>query len=250
MRIARETIKKMPVHWGRQRKNGDSSFFGAGLAALAGEMMMSEEETNRTALANLGWFHHSAHNTLDKVDRTLLAPHLEVYARWMWGLLTEPILPHEYEPLGRAFVERLTELSAYDVPGIDLHGALEQARTFHRLATELDKRSAAWSERIAAGTGEGDEAANRINQTKLRVSRVLVPIASTVVGAYGQDRYGHAWQSQMIPSLAPYPALAGYARDSEEFQTWWVSLVRARNRAADALKLASEIVESTLAEVE
>src|SRR6185437_6347471 len=48
MRIARETIKKMPVHWGRQRKNGDSSFFGAGLAALAGEMMMSEEETNRT----------------------------------------------------------------------------------------------------------------------------------------------------------------------------------------------------------
>jgi hypothetical protein len=249
MRIARETITNMPVRWGRQRKNGDSSFFGVGLAALAGEMMMSEEETQRTALANLGWFHHSAHNTLDKVDRNLLAPHLEVYARWMWGLLTSPILPHEYEPLGRAFVDRLTELSAYDVPGIDMPGALEVARDFHRMATELDNKSNLWKLRIESGLSESDDVADRINQTKLRVSRVLVPIASTVVGAYGQDRYGHAWQSQMIPSLAPYPKLASYDRDSEEFQTWWVSMIRARNRAVDALNLASEIVRDALADV-
>ncbi len=248
-RIARETIGNMPVRWGRQRKNGDSSFFGVGLAALAGEMMMSEEETKRNALANLGWFHHSAHNTLDKVDRALLAPHLEVYARWMWGLLTMPILPHEYEPLGRAFVDRLTELSADDVPGIDLRTAIEQAQEFLTLATRLDQQSSAWSKRIESGTADGDDIADRINQTKLRVSRVLVPIASTVVGAYGQDRYGHAWQSQMIPSLVPYPKLANYARDSEEFQTWWVSMVRARNRTVDALSLASEIVRSTLEDV-
>ena len=249
MRIARETIDSMPVRWGRQRKNGDSSFFGVGLAALAGEMMMSEEVTQRTALANLGWFHHSAHNTLDKVDRSLLAPHLEVYARWMWGLLTLPILPHEYEPLGRAFVDRLTELSAYDVPGIDMQSALDAAQDFHRLATELDHQSTLWSERIETGSANGDDVADRINQTKLRVSRILVPIASTVVGAYGQDRYGHAWQSQMIPSLAPYPKLAGYARDSEEFQTWWVSMIRARNRTVDALNLASDVVRDALADV-
>ncbi len=249
MRIARETIGNMPVRWGRQRKNGDSSFFGVGLAALAGEMMMSEEVTQRTALANLGWFHHSAHNTLDKVDRNLLAPHLEVYARWMWGLLTAPILPHEYEPLGRAFVDRLTELSAYDVPGIDMRSALDAARDFHRLATELDHQSTLWSNRIESGTENSDDVADRINQTKLRISRILVPIASTVVGAYGQDRYGHAWQSQMIPSLAPYPKLASYARDSEEFQTWWVSMIRARNRTVDALNLASDTVRGALADV-
>ncbi len=246
MRVTRETITNMPVRWGRQRKNGDSSFFGVGLAALAGEMMMSEEVTQRTALANLGWFHHSAHNTLDKVDRSLLAPHLEVYARWMWGLLTLPILPHEYAPLGRAFVDRLAALSSYDVPGIDMSSALAAARDFLRLATDLDHQSDLWSDRIASGTADGDAIADRINRTKLRISRVLVPIASTVVGAYGQDRYGHAWQSQMIPSLAPYPKLASYARDSEEFQTWWVSMIRARNRTVDALNLASEIVRDAL----
>ncbi|HEX5505318.1 MAG TPA: M28 family peptidase, partial [Thermomicrobiales bacterium] len=248
-RIARATIGAMPVRWGRQRKNGDSSFFGVGLAALAGEMMMSEEETRRTALANLGWFHHSAHNTLDKVDRALLAPHLAVYARWIWGLLTLPILPHEHEPLGRAFVDRLTELSAHDVPDIDLQSAVDQARDFHRLATEFDRQSALWSRRIDAGTADGDTVAARVNRAKLRVSRVLVPIASTVVGAYGQDRYGHAWQAQMIPSLAPYPALAGYPRDSEAYQIWWVAMIRARNRAVDALAEAAEVVRAALADV-
>ncbi|HEX3723004.1 MAG TPA: hypothetical protein VHV31_09445, partial [Nitrolancea sp.] len=176
-------------------------------------------------------------------------PPLEVYARWMWGLLTEPILPHEYEPLGRAFVDRLTELSAYDIPNIDLQYAIEQARTFHALATQLDQQSTAWSNRIKSGAADADRIADRLNQTKLRVSRILVPIASTVVGAYGQDRYGHAWQSRMIPSLTPYPQLAAYPRDSEAFQTWWVSMVRARNRAVDALDLASNVVRRALADI-
>ena len=83
----------------------------------------------------------------------------------------------------------------------------------------------------------------------IRLSRVLVPVASTVVGPYGQDRYGHPWQTQMIPSLAPCPALAGYARDSEAFQTWWVAMIRARNRVVDALEQARDVVHAALAEL-
>ena len=80
----------------------------------------------------------------------------------------------------------------------------------------------------------------------IQLSRILVPIASTVVGAYGQDRYGHAWQTQMVPSLVPYPRLAEYARDSEEFQVWWVAMVRARNRVVDALTQASAVLRSAI----
>ncbi len=69
------------------------------------------------------------------------------------------------------------------------------------------------------------------------------------MGAYGQDRYGHAWQSQMIPSLAAYPKLASYRAIPRSSRTWWVAMVRARNRAVDALNLASEIVSNALAEV-
>jgi hypothetical protein len=250
VRAAEEMVGDIPVKWGRQSKNGDSSFFGVGLASLAGETVFSDEEIQRTALANLGWFHHSIHNTLDKLDKDLLATHLRVYANWMWGLLTDPILPHEYAPLGRRFVERLAEFAAYDVPAIDLAGAVAQAQTFQALAEQLDAAATTWRQRLQDGSADGDAAAARLNQAKLKLSRVLVPIASTAVGPYGQDRYGHAWQTQMIPSLVPYPQLAGSDRQSEAFQTWWVAMVRARNRVVDALALASDIVRPVLEEVQ
>lgn len=247
---AKEMVGEMPVHWRRQQKNGDSSFFGVGLASLAGEMTYTDEEIQRTALATLGWWHHSIHNTLDKLDKGKLATHLRVYANWVWGLLTAPILPHEYEPLGRRFVERLSDLAALDVPGIDMAGAVERAQEFHGLAARLDETSRAWQARLAGDGGEGgQQAADALNHAKLWLSRTLVPVASTAAGPYGQDRYGHAWQTQMIPALVPYPALATYARDSEEYQTWWVAMIRARNQVSDALEQAGEIARRALAEV-
>ncbi|HUG16617.1 MAG TPA: M28 family peptidase [Thermomicrobiales bacterium] len=233
-RLTQETLGDMTVHWQRQQKNGDSSFFGVGLPCLAGEMSFTDEEIQATALASLGWWHHSLHNTIDKVDRERLATHLEVYARWMWELLTAPVLPFEYAPVARRFVERLSQLAATNVPGIDMASVVERARAFHDRATRLDAR--------AAGAATEREA-DALNRAMIALSRTLVPVASTVVGSYGQDRYGHSSQTEMIPSLVPYPRLASLATDSEEYQTWWVAMTRARNRVADALDQAIDIVE-------
>jgi hypothetical protein len=240
----REIAGEMPIHWRRQQKNGDSSFFGVGLPSLAGEMSFTDEEIKRTALANLGWWHHSIENTLDKVDKGRLALHLRVYARWMWGLLTEPVLPYEFRPIATRFVEQLDQFAALDLPDIDMRGIADRAREFAGLAARLDETCG--RVRAQAAAGAADAAAGLINRTMLRLSRLLVPIASTVAGAYGQDRYGHAWQTQMIPSLVPYPALAAYPRDSESFQVWWVAMIRARNRVADALQDASDLVRAAL----
>ncbi len=249
MQVARGVLGDMPMRWNRQQKNGDSSFFGVGLPCIAGEMSYTDEEIQRTALASLGWWHHSIENTIDKVDKERLALHLRVYANWMWGLLTSPILPNEYSPLADRFVERLGQLSQYDVPGIDMRSAAERAREFQGLAERLDEQSDAWRQRLSGNPADGDRAADLLNFAKLELSRTLVPIASTNVGPYGQDRYGHAWQTQMIPSLVAFPTVAGYDRDSEEFQTWWVSMVRARNRVTDALERANEVLRDTLEEL-
>ncbi len=69
MRTTRSVLGEMPVHWRRQQKNGDSSFFGVGLPCIAGEMSFTDEEIQATALATLGWWHHSLHNTIDKVEK-------------------------------------------------------------------------------------------------------------------------------------------------------------------------------------
>lgn len=249
LRKTREIVGEMPIHWVRQQKNGDSSFFGVGLPSVTGLMSFTDEEINRTALASLGWWHHSIHNTIDKVDPDRLALHLRVYANWMWGLLTNPILPYEYEPLGRRFVERLEWLAQTTVPGIDLASVIAAARDFHGLVGALDAKSAEWEARLTGNPTDGERAAALLNDAKIQLSRVIVPIASTVVGPYGQDRYGHAWQTQMIPSLVPYPQLANYAPDSEEFQTWWVAMVRARNRVADGLEGANRMLRGVLAQL-
>ena len=241
----KDVVGDMPIHWRRQQKNGDSSFFGVGLPCAAGEMSFTDEEIKRTALANLGWWHHSIHNTIDKIDRNRLATHLSVYAHWMWGLLTQPVLPYEYHPIAARFAERLQELSRLDIPDIDMATAAEQAREFQGLAARLDEEGRAWRQRIASGTSDG-KTAGLLNQAMIKLSRILVPIASTVVGAYGQDRYGHAWQTEMIPSLVPYPQLGTYHRDSEQFQVWWVAMVRARNRVVDAVTQASDVVRAVL----
>jgi len=241
----REVVREMPIHWRRQQKNGDSSFFGVGLPCAAGEMSFTDEEIQRTALANLGWWHHSIHNTIDKIDKDLLALHLQVYAHWIWGLLTEPILPYEYVPIATRFTDRLEELAKLDIPDIDMAAAAQQAREFQSLAQTFDDQARLWRQRLRAGAADA-RPAELLNGAMIQLSRTLVPIASTVVGAYGQDRYGHAWQTHMIPSLVPYPRLADYARDSQDFQVWWVAMVRARNRVVDALAQASAVLGSTI----
>jgi hypothetical protein len=243
LQMLHDEAGNMPVRAARMQKIGDASFFGVGLPCFSGGMSFTDEELKRTALANLGWWHHSIHNTIDKLDRNLLTLSLRVYARWVWGLLMEPILPCEYSPLAARFVERLSELAKFQVPDIDMAEAVAQAKDFQQHAAWLDQQSQGWKAR-GQTSPDGERAADLLNRAMIELSRTLVPVASTVVGAYGQDRYGHAWQTQMIPSLAPYGNLAKYACDSEEYQIWWVAMIRARNRVVDALKQATAAVKA------
>src|SRR5262249_32657710 len=157
--------------------------------------------------------------------------------------------PFEYLPIATRFVDRLSELARPDIPDIDMPGAVERAGEFQELARRLDAATAARRRTSTQDArpgfagypetqdlGGAEPAAERLNRPMLQPSRTPVPVASTVAGPYGQDRYGHAWQTQMIPTLTPYPRLAVYPRDSEEFQTWWVAMVRARNQVADSLE--------------
>jgi hypothetical protein len=243
-RAAREVVGDAPIQTARMRRTGDTSFFGVGLPTIAGIMSFTDEEIERTALATLGWWHHSLENTLDKVDKGRLGLHLQLYARWMWDLLTAPLLPFEYAPMASRLADRVGELAGRDVPGIEMASVAERARELHALATRFDARVEA--ERARASGGEA--VAELLSGAMLRLSRALVPITSTVVGPYGQDRYGHAWQSGPIPALSGYEALAARRPDSEQFQTGWVAAIRARNRLADVLDEAASVVRRALAE--
>ena len=78
-----------------------------------------------------------------------------------------------------------------------------------------------------------------------RLSRALVPLASTSKGSYGHDPYGYTPQGTMIPSLYDVPQ---FAKMPDGEQRWMLEtqLVRARNRVADTLDDCGRMINNTL----
>ena len=243
--IEKRVLGARETSWRRAVKNGDASFFGLGVPMLAAQGAYTEEELKKTALANLGWWHHSVENTIDKLDFGYMGVHLQVYAAYLWELCTAVVLPYEFVTVADQFIARLEELA----PGgeaIGLAGAAERARAFRAAAQRLDAAAQEWRQRYAGGATKDEGAAEALNACMKRLSRTLVPLASTAKGAYGHDPYGYTPQGTMIPSLFDAPQLAKLA-DGEERWMLETQLVRARNKVADALDDCRRLVDDTLA---
>jgi hypothetical protein len=245
--VERRLLGNRPFAWRRAVKNGDASFFGLGVPMLAAQGAFTEEELKKTALANLGWWHHSIENTIDKLDFEFMADHLRLYAAYLWDLCTAVVLPFEYVSVADALIERLDELKA-GADGIGLAGAVDGARAFKAAAERLEAAAQTWRQRYAAGATGEETAADRLNSCMKRLSRVLVPLASTSKGSYGHDPYGYTPQGSMIPTLYDVPRYAKLG-DGEERWMLETQLVRDRNRLADALVDCRRLIEGTLREL-
>ncbi|MFL5280638.1 MAG: M28 family peptidase [Rhodopila sp.] len=243
--VEHEMLGGRPIHWHRAAKNGDSSFFGLGIPMIAGEGAFKRAELEATALAGLGWWHHSIENTIDKLDWTFMQDHLRVYAGWVWEMATAPILPFEFVSVADQFIERLTALRTQGDP-IGLTATIQRAQDFRTAAAALDTTAETWRVRYAKGDVEDDVPATILNTCLKRLSRALVPLASTACGTYGHDVYGYTPQGTMIPSLYDTPRLGRLAADSEDRWMLEVQLIRERNRVTDALGDCCLLVEDTL----
>jgi len=245
--VEKRLLGNRPFAWRRAVKNGDASFFGLGVPMLAAQGAFTEEELKKTALANLGWWHHSIENTIDKLDFEFMADHLRLYAAYLWDLCTAVVLPFEYVSVADAFIERLDELKA-GAEGIGLAGASDAARGFKAAAEKLEAVAGDWRQRYAATKTACEAPAERLNACMKRLSRALVPLASTSKGAYGHDPYGYTPQGSMIPTLYDVPRYAKLG-DGEERWMLETQLVRDRNRIADALGDCRRLIDTTLREL-
>src|SRR4051812_988941 len=187
--VEKRVLGARETSWRRAVKNGDSSFFGLGVPMLAAQGAYTEEELKKTALANLGWWHHSIENTIDKLDFAYMGVHLQVYAAYLWELCTAVVLPFEYVTVADQFIARLDELKVGAEP-IGLAAAADRARAFRAAAERLDAAAQEWRRRYADGDTKDYAAAEIVNRCLKRLSRTLVPLASTAKGSYGHDPYG------------------------------------------------------------
>jgi hypothetical protein len=242
--VEQRLIPQRTRHWRHATKIGDASFFGLGVPMMAGQGAFTESELKATALANLGWWHHSLECTIDKVNFDYLKEHLRVYGGWLWELLTARVLPFTYEPVAERFIARLTELAPAGKT-IGLDGALSRAEQFKAAAIRLDAVADGWRKRYEADGVKDDEPALRLNRCMKRLGRLLIPLESTAIGTYGHDPYGLTSQTTMIPCLYDASRMAALAEGEERWMLE-TKLVRQRNRVADALGDARALVDETL----
>jgi hypothetical protein len=243
--IEKELLTKK-YKWKRAVKTGDSSFFGIGIPMFHGEGGFTDEELAATANATLGWWHHSVENRLDKMDWKLMQEHIRLYAAYLWELTTAPVLPFRFVPVAEQVIARLEE---FKEPGrsVGLDSAAVRAKEFFDAAGRIDAAASAEAEKFKAGRGS-EAAAQLLNRTMKRLSRILVPLQSTAIGTYGHDPYGYTPQTTMIPCLYDLTELSGLP-DGEQRWMLETKMVRARNRVADALQDTTSIIDDTLAQL-
>ncbi|WP_226580371.1 M28 family peptidase [Acuticoccus sediminis] len=246
-RIEKQLLGGREYYWKRAAKSGDSSFFGLGIPMFHGQGAFTERELKDTALATLGWWHHSIENKLDKLDWDWMQVHLQVYAAYLWELCTAPVLPFAYRPVADQILARLDELAAAGEP-VGLASVAAKAKEFAAATDRLDALAESWRAKFAAGDGDED-AARALNGAFKKLSHMLVTLQSSAKGTYGQDTYGYTPQTTMIPCLYDIPQL-GKLPDGEERWMLETKLVRDRNRVADTIADALAVIgdaERTLA---
>jgi Peptidase family M28/PA domain len=234
------------IKWKRAVKSGDSSFFGLGIPMFHGEGAFTDAELKATANATLGWWHHSLENRLDKLDWGLMQEHIRLYAAYLWELTTAPVLPFRFGAVAEQIIGRLEELRGAG-GSIGLDAAQARAKQFAEAAARIDSVAASEADKFKTGRGS-EQAALLLNRTMKRLSRILVPLQSTAIGAYGHDPYGFTPQTTMIPCLYELNELSGMT-DSEQRWMLETKLVRARNRVVDALEDSCAIVDDALSQL-
>ncbi len=227
--LAREAIEAASgqIHAGkRSSRSSDASFWGVGIPSMFGSMSHQAATPGKMRNA-LGWWWHTEHDTIDKIDRANLVRDTGVFVRVIWHFLTDRVLPIDQAAQVQTMLAELEQIAGAGSLALD---GLVQAATALRDRLEAARRQA------KAGS---DVEAERLNRAMLRVSRALVPLDYTA-----GDRFRH---DPALPQPA-WPALQGLrtgAADEARFAA--VAARRTRNRALYALRQASEALDTILA---
>jgi hypothetical protein len=194
------------------------SFWGVGIPCMFGSL--SHQPPAPVKMRNaLGWWWHTPHDLLDKIDEANLVRDTRVFVRTLWRLLTDPVLPLDYTASLDVLLATLTPLRE----ALPLDAVIAQATAVR------DK---------AAGLPTADPA--RANRCLLQLARALVPADYT-----SGDRFTHdpALPQPPWPVLDPIRALA--TDPADRFAA--VDAVRARNRLSHALRQAERALDAALA---
>ena len=223
--LAKEAIF---AHSGQQQlgkrigRAGDQSFWGIGIPAMF--MSLSHQAPGPIKMRNaLGWWWHTPHDLLDKIDPDNLVRDTRVYVHTLGRLLTDAALPIDYAAHAGALKSELMKMAKAASHGIAVEALVAATDALAQAATRLKTTHA-----------------SRHDAAVMRAARALVPLDYTE-----GDRFRHdpALPQPAWPVLEPLRRLAGAERDSDAAKLLAVAARRACNRLAHALREATAALE-------
>ncbi|MDP3418010.1 M28 family peptidase [Falsiroseomonas sp.] len=213
----------------RKARNSDESFVGIGIPSMLGSI--SEQPAKHEQARNaLGWWWHTPHDLLDKIDEANLVRDTRVLTQVVWKLLAEPVVPLDHAATADALLKELAPLAQKLDGRFDLGGLVAAATRLRDSAANLPGRPAKDAAAASAAL--------------MRASRALVPVDYTP-----GDRFGHA-AALPLPAwatLQPVRDLAATAPGSDAAKFATVDAQRARNRLAHALREAQAAIDDAAA---
>ncbi|MBI3126567.1 MAG: M28 family peptidase [Candidatus Tectomicrobia bacterium] len=219
--------KTVPTH---PLRMADQSFWGVGVPSFSFLPVLPEGAPDLQKdhpHAGFPEYWHNPADTLDKMDKKLLAEHCRLYAGALHELCSMEVAPLDPRTVAGVAEAELAALRKKAAGAFDLAEAEEAAREFRGAAQGLMKRI-------------GKLKAPEANRALLKISHTLNPVLYTQAGPYDQDPASPAVRFPGLHRLNGYLA-AGAA--SHEGRLLYTRLVRERNRAAAALRQAAEIAE-------
>lgn len=217
----------------RKTRSSDDSFPGPGIPSMFGAL--SEQPPGPVKMRNsLGWWWHTPHDTLDKIDEANLVRDTKIFVHVVWRLLADAVLPIDYSAHAQVLLGELDKLAA------SLGGRFDLASLVAG-ATALRDHAAAVAAK-AAGASAAEAA--RMNAAIMQASRAMVPMDYTT-----GDRFAHDFALPLPswPTLQPLRDFAATAAGSDAARFAEVAAVRARNRVLHALRGANAALAAALA---
>ncbi|TDL68755.1 M28 family peptidase [Paenibacillus amylolyticus] len=218
------TVTYEPFRGSPFGRSGDQSFWGAGLPSAF--MGLSYQPQGW-----FGWWWHTTEDTLDKIDRDVLARDCKVYAAAVYHAASSPIIPIDQ----RSAVQTLSDRIGYyaELAGEHIDFSHITSRVQH-LQAVTDR----FYERVERGSLP-NTSVREVNRTILALSRWLVPINYVQGSRYDHDLTG---SHVLVPALAEAEQLAAATEGSEAFYRLRTSLVRQVNRIGYEIKQAILLV--------
>jgi aminopeptidase YwaD len=211
----------------RVGRDSDQSFLGIGIPSLFGSL-------SHQADGSLGWWWHTPHDTVDKIDPERLLRDAKIFALALDRLLTDPVLPLDYAAAAADLRQALEALANEAGGAVDLGLLIEEAARLESLCGRL----------MQTAGGATGKRARSLNACLVALGHALIPATYTATGQYAHDP---ALDNEFLPRLAPARRLAALPPDGDDAKFLRVDLVRGRNAVLDATRTACRIAEDGLA---